>query len=35
LAVTTLALVAIYVRRRRNREIEEQWAKEEESDADE
>jgi len=35
LGVTTLALVAIYVRRRRNRQIEEQWAKEEESDADE
>src|SRR5213080_737875 len=34
LAVTTLALVAIYVRRRRNREIEDQWAKEEESDTE-
>src|SRR5207253_2687782 len=32
LAVTMLAIVAIYVRRNRNREIEEQWAKEEESD---
>ena len=34
LAITTLALVAIYVRRRRNREIEDQWAKEEESDTE-
>jgi len=34
LAVTMLAIVAIYVRRRRNRELEEQWAKEEESDPD-
>jgi hypothetical protein len=28
LAVTALALLAIYMRRRRNREIEERWAKE-------
>ena len=35
LAVTTLALLAIYMRRRRNREIEAEWAKEEESDVDE
>src|SRR5438093_3146395 len=34
LAITTLALVAIYVRRRRNREIEDRWAKEEESDTE-
>jgi hypothetical protein len=34
LAVTLLALAAIYVRRRRNRQIEEQW-EEEESDNDE
>jgi len=34
LAVTMLALLAIYVRRRRNRALEEQWAKEEESDPD-
>jgi hypothetical protein len=34
LAVTLLALAAIYVRRRRNRPIEEQWAREEESDVD-
>jgi len=35
LAVTALALIAIYVRRRRNRQIEEQWAKDEEGDTDE
>jgi len=34
LAITTLALVAIYVRRRRNRKIEDEWAKEEESDSE-
>jgi hypothetical protein len=32
LAVTVLALLAIYRRQRRNREIEERWAKEEEDD---
>ena len=32
LAVTALALIAIYARRRRNRQIEERWAKEEGSD---
>jgi hypothetical protein len=32
LAVTALALLAIYRRHRRNREIEERWAKEEEDD---
>lgn len=32
LAVTLLATLAIYMRRRRNREIEEQWEKEDESD---
>jgi hypothetical protein len=35
LGVTLLALLAIYMRRRRNREIEEEWAKEEDSDTDE
>jgi hypothetical protein len=34
LVVTLLALAAIYVRRRRNRQIEEQWAREEHSDVD-
>jgi len=29
LGVTLLALLAIYVRRRRNREMQEQWDKEE------
>lgn len=35
LGVTMLAILAIYMRRRRNRQIEEQWAKEEESDSEE
>ena len=34
-AVTMLAILAIYVRRRRNRQMEEEWAKEEEPGADE
>jgi hypothetical protein len=34
LAVTALALLAIYRRQRRNREIEERWAKEEEEEDD-
>ena len=32
LAVTLLGILAIYMRRRRNRQIEEQWAKEEKDD---
>jgi hypothetical protein len=35
LAVTMLAILAIYVRRRRNRKMEEEWAKEDESDVEE
>ena len=35
LAVTLLAILAIYMRRRRNREMEEEWAKEDEPDVEE
>jgi hypothetical protein len=34
LAITLLALLAIYMRRRRNREIEKRWEKEDESDSE-
>jgi len=35
LAVTMLAILAIYMRRRRNRQMEEEWAKEDEPDVEE